>query len=527
METIRIPLFVKNMGHRVLSHILNIEEGEALDLINGNLALDLQRLKVLSDFIQICRQLRMQSIDEGDVDFSVFHGLPQIVQNDRHIFNIWREQLGGKNFSPTSIDPLVAIASRLALEIYPLFLIKLPSSSHLFINTFSYLSLIFCMFNEHKLLFKEIMKDPSISKIFSQVGENEIDTQGQYMASSGRGGSIQLAVFPSTLIANAYELMRLRGLVSQEKLVEAVEEVVNMIRQVAEGNLIKVPVFVGFHNVGLDDIDLLEIEWGKIRAYSEEFMELIPQEARPSMLGGEKKYLGFIFEAEYPYKVDFDPTQGNAMWPPELELARTNLDMLQENVSLTFALSIERDPPIGITPAWTLIVDPLSQGTNISWSHRPHSPMPHYLLCSGQQESLKHWASVIKGSGDGKIRIAIRRILSSINGRMNPIDGFVDSVIAWENLFGGDAELSYRISISISKLLEESKQRRLELQKKIVNYYNDRSKIVHGVKDITHDEAVRKRNECLSIALAAIKKLYEEHQDLLSDPDRSKKLALQ
>lgn len=158
METIRIPLFVKNMGHRVLSHILNIEEGEALDLINGNLALDPQRFKVLSDFIQICRQLRTQSIDEGDVDFSVFHGLPQIVQNDRHIFNIWREQLGGKNFSPTSTDPLVAIASRLALEMYPLFLIKLPSSSHLFINTFSYLSLIFCMFNEHKLLFKEIMK---------------------------------------------------------------------------------------------------------------------------------------------------------------------------------------------------------------------------------------------------------------------------------------------------------------------------------------------------------------------------------
>ena len=75
METIRIPLFVKNMGHRVLSHILNIEEGEALDLINGNLALDPQRLKVLSDFIQICRQLRTQSIDQGDVDFSVFHGL--------------------------------------------------------------------------------------------------------------------------------------------------------------------------------------------------------------------------------------------------------------------------------------------------------------------------------------------------------------------------------------------------------------------------------------------------------------------
>jgi len=527
VETIQIPLFVKNMGHRVLGHILNIEEEKAIDLINGNLALDPQRLEVLSAFIQICRQLRMQSIDQGDVDFSVFHGLPQIVQNDRHIFNIWREQLGGENFSPTSIDSLVAIASRLALEIYPLFLIKLPSSSHFFIDTFFHLSSILYRLNEHKLLFKEIMKDPSISTIFSQVGESEIDTQGQYMASSGRGGSIQLAVFPNTLIANAYELMRLRGIISQKKLVEAIEEVVNMIRQVAEGNLIKVPVFVGFHNVGLDDIDCLEIEWGKIRAYNEEFMELIPQEARPSMLGEEKKYLGFILEAEYPYKVDFEPRQENDSWPPELEQARKNLDILQENVSLTFALSVKRDPPIGITPAWTLIVDPLSQGISISWSHRPHSPMPHYLLCSGQQKSIKHWASVIKGSSDEKIRIAIRRILSSINERMNPIDGFVDAVIAWENLFGGNAELSYRISISISKLLEESKECRLELQKKIVNYYNDRSKIVHGVKEITRDEAVCKRNECLSIALASVKKLYEEHQNLLRDPDRSKKLALQ
>ena len=515
------------MGHRVLGHILNIEEEKALDVINGNLALDPQRLAVLSAFIQICRQIRMRSIDQANVDFSFFNGLTQIVQNERHIFNIWREQLGGERYSPTNLDPLVEIAARLALEIYPLSLIKFPLDNPLFVNTFFHQGLILYGLNEHKLLLKKIMEDPSISKIFTQVGKNELETQGQYSASTGRGGSIQLAVFPTTLIANAYELMRLRGIISQEKLVEAIEEVVNMIRQVAEGNLIKVPAFVGFHNVGLNDFDYLEIEWGKIRVYNEEFMELIPQEARPSILGGEKKFLGFILEVEYPYKVDFEPWQENADWPHELEEGRQYLANLKENVSLTFALSVERDPPIGITPAWTLIVDPLSQGTSISWSPRPLSPMPHYLFCSDQQESIKHWASLIKGSRDEKIRIAIRRIVSSINERMNPIDGFVDAVIAWENLFGGEAELSYRISISIAKLLEESEECRLKLQKKVVDYYNDRSKIIHGVKEITYDEAVRKRNECLSIALASMKKLYEEYQNLLLDPGRSKKLALQ
>jgi len=509
------------------SHILNIEEEIALDLINGNLLLDQQRTKVLSVFIEICTKLRIQYIDQGNVDSAVFFGLPQLIENDRHVFNIWREQLGGENIISTSIDPLVKIVSSFALEIYPLTLIKLPSNSWFFINTFTHLSSMLYRFNKRNLLFNEIMREPSISKIFSKVGESEVDTHGQYMASSGNGGYIQLAVFPNIIIAKAFELMRLRGTISQKKLVEAVEEVINMIRQVAEGNLIKVPVFIGFHNTGLDDIDCLEIEWGKIRTYNEEFMELIPQEARPSMLSGENKYIGCILEAEYPYEVDFKPMKGENSWPIELEQARKKLDILQENASLTFALSIERDPPVSLALAWTLIFDPLSQGTSISWNYKPHLPMPYFLLSSSQVESIKYWAKVIKRSSDQKIRIAIRRILSSINERTNPIDGFIDSVIAWENLFGGNAELSYRISISISKLLEESQEHRLEIQKKIVSYYNDRSKIVHGVKDITYEEAVRKRNECLLIALASLRKLYVEHQDILSDPDRSKKLALQ
>ena len=152
--------------------------------------------------------------------------------------------------------------------------------------------------------------------------------------------------------------------------------------------------------------------------------------------------------------------------------------------------------------------------------------MPRYLLKSNEVEAITYWSKIINDSDDEKIRLAIRRILSAINDRMNPIDGFIDSIIAWENLFGGNAELSYRISVSIAKLLKESQEERLELQSKVVKYYTERSKIVHGVKEISHDIAIQKRDECLQIALDAIKKLYEEHHDLLSDAERSKKIAL-
>lgn len=213
-------------------------------------------------------------------------------------------------------------------------------------------------------------------------------------------------------------------------------------------------------------------------------------------------------------------------WPPELEQARKKLENAKENLSFTLALAINRTPPIGITQAWTLVFDPLCQGTSMSWSHRVQSPMPHYLLKRNEVEAIIYWAKLVDGSNDEKIRLAIRRILSSINERMNPIDGFIDSIIAWENLFGGNAELSYRISVSIAKLLADSQEEILEVQRKVVKYYTERSKIIHGVKEITHITATQKRDECLKIALDVVKKLYEVHHDLLTDPDRSKKLAL-
>jgi len=100
---------------------------------------------------------------------------------------------------------------------------------------------------------------------------------------------------------------------------------------------------------------------------------------------------------------------------------------------------------------------------------------------------------------------------------------------AWENLFGANAELSYRISISISKLLEASFEDRLKLQKEIVDFYNDRSNIVHGLKEISYEDAEQKRNRCLQIALLSLRELYKNHPELIKDTksaDRSKKLAL-
>jgi hypothetical protein len=205
------------------------------------------------------------------------------------------------------------------------------------------------------------------------------------------------------------------------------------------------------------------------------------------------------------------------------------LDNTREDLSLAFALSINRSPPVGVVFAWNILFDPLSPGLSISWNNPAPKPMEHYLCKPEDRESIKRWCDILKKTDDSKIRIAIRRVLSALNERTNPVDGFIDAVIAWENLFGGDTELSLRISVSIARLLEIDKTKRVDLQNRINKLYNTRSKIVHGNKEISPQEAIQMRNECLSIAIRCLRNLYQVRTDLLAkdSTERSKILLLE
>ncbi len=157
--------------------------------------------------------------------------------------------------------------------------------------------------------------------------------------------------------------------------------------------------------------------------------------------------------------------------------------------------------------------------------------MPFYITKDDKErEELIIWCDRVKNTDDKNIRLAIRRVLSAMNERTNPVDAFIDTVIARENLFGGNAELGFRISISIANLLgDTSGLKKEDIQKKVIDYYNLRSKIVHGVKEVTNEEALKYRDECLDITLKVIRKLYTERCDLIKEKesaDRSRRLAL-
>lgn len=517
------------MGHRILSHILNIKDEEALKLISNSYELDPERNRYLDGFISICRRQRLEYFDEdtNTIDHSLFYAFPQMVVNNRHAFNIWREELGGKNFNTASKDPLIISATNLALEIYPLFLIKASTKDEFFTDTFTYLNmLLYKLDEERKKLCAEILKDASISKLFTHKGENENDTWGNYVSSSGRGGQNQLCTFPSSIINNAFELLRFKGLISQEKLAESIEEVINMIRQVAEGKTINLPVLIGFNNVGLIDEESFEIKSGTIKPYTEEIIEIIPKELKPTMSTADNRYLGFILESTYEYKAEFEQINNEIKFPKQLKETQKKLEIINENICITFALAIHRDEPIGIKHAWTLSFDPLSQGGVFALNFGARTLQRHYLVHSNDQKSIKYWASIISENNDKSIRTAIRRVLIAINERANPGEGFLDVVIAWDSIFGSYGETAFKISISIAKLLRNSQNERADLQKEIAEYFQLRNKTVHGGENREID--TKTKNRCIEITLDVLRNLHEENQELLfwDAKDRSKALAL-
>ena len=123
MENLQIPLFIKDMGYRFLSHILNIDEKKANDLINDKYELDQERTRCLKGLISICMQSRFTSIDKNAqaIEYSMFKYFQNMIVNDRHAFNIWREDLGGKISYLTVLILLSGQQQNLLLKYTPYF----------------------------------------------------------------------------------------------------------------------------------------------------------------------------------------------------------------------------------------------------------------------------------------------------------------------------------------------------------------------------------------------------------------------
>ena len=146
-------------------------------------------------------------------------------------------------------------------------------------------------------------------------------------------------------------------------------------------------------------------------------------------------------------------------------------------------------------------------------------------LTDAEVDAWSEWYDRLKTSHVAKIELALSRILRAVAERREPSDVLIDSVIAWENLFGTkEGEPTFRVTMCLAKLLEQELEARLKLRTRLGKIYALRSKIVHGGGALGRNDHPL-CNEALDVAIRAVRTLTTDRADILKLPDGAHRSA--
>jgi hypothetical protein len=218
------------------------------------------------------------------------------------------------------------------------------------------------------------------------------------------------------------------------------------------------------------------------------------------------------------------PSWPSDMHPPEA------LERNSERLRLSLLLAVKRDVRVQLLPTWRHLDDPLGHGLATGWfDPRQAVGFMPTRLTQDEVASWSEWYETLTHQRIDRINVAITRILRAVAERREPADVLIDSVIAWENIFGtAEGEPTLRVTSSLAILLESDTEKRKALRSRLGTIYALRSAVVHGNRSLTPADNPLCQ-EALEVALRAVRVLTREGANVLDLQDgamRSQHLIL-
>lgn len=448
-----------------------------------------------------------------------------------------RVDCGAVDAIPTSEDPIEHLLIDLAVHTYPSFLLP-EDRDPTFPKWTSWapVQVTSALLRDplNKQFEDALAKDPAISKVFA----HSVEGGGLYanvMTSSGRGGSVQLTLFAGQILSAAW-----RG--SQPSLVEFVDRSLTRLRLVRDA-LAKKPArvnaslaFTGVLLPGAGPYDFGEVTLRKSTPVDHEYA---PESLSGQLSGTDASgvttainYAGdVIAELKIPYEARFSKKGLNDTpepWPEDL-LKLNPVNDVATRLRASLLLATEREHRVQITLSWQNTDDPLN-GPVFGWSEpREFVGLMPTALTEDEITRWQEWYQLLSAPGADRIHLAVSRVVRATGERRDAVDVLIDSVIAWENLFGTkDGEPTLRVTASISLLLESEPPKRRALRSELVKIYRLRSDAVHGTA-MPQSSEIQLCFRALDVAILAIRTLVKDRPDVLAEPDggaRSLRLIL-
>ncbi|MPS31179.1 MULTISPECIES: hypothetical protein [unclassified Salinivibrio] len=511
-----IPHFVKAMGHRVVSYILNVTEAEGRLILMQKLGLSRIQRDTLNQYIELCRQLRVSAVEQGESEQSFFYRLPHVMQNGRHVFNVWRAQQGGELATRiNSSDPLTSAFCQLAGELYPLFLIKAGQRPHLFYRGAGYLTAAIEQFPVSKQVQKRMAADPALSRLFTTSGKEPQQTCGYYKDASGHRGVVSLASLPVSILVNSYDLMRIRGVVSPDTFVETVQEMLEMARSLADGEVAHIPMFVGFRNAALTNLAELDTKWGSVRRYTPGIAEYVLQAAS---LMAKRRDNGFMLESGYAFAINFGDFLEDDDWPEEVLDATTEQQTTELNIVLCMALCYLGEHKAFVAPEWVWRIDPFSLDNRRQDFGSVAETDDPVAISETDLVDIERWSMLVDDTDSRGIRLAMSRLYTAAK-KPDTQDALVDVIIALRNIFAASEDI-----IPIKKALSHILERETDVTL-IDRLAEDWQALLTGEFDASPELISEKVYECVQLCLTCLHYFYLHAPSLISRSDRLAQLC--
>lgn len=424
-------------------------------------------------------------------------------------------------------DFLEAALCRLALDVYPLFLIGgRGNSSHFDVSAAMWRhpekqAALQAMYQPEEPLMK-LFPNADFARDLNEVA---YDLNPVLHWSTGGGGNVQLASVPQAIMLRAPGALR-SDTSALNSYIHSVRETLAVARRLAEGEPTKVPAIVGCYSLALAD-DLLEIALDGARFRRKTAID--------QSLISDSPHEGVILEVDVNLRllgpVEPDASNSRVSTQSDLREAESFHEDLQNRISrarLAILLASREDEVLAVGQSFISVPIPVSLSG--SWSQSPLAwPMAAFHsrpLTEDDEATVKEWDQLLSEIPDG-MRTGVERLLSAVSERFSPHDGFIDSVITWENLFGASTETGLRVCGSLAWVVcPDDAAARAKFFREALAIYGDRSALVHGSdkKRITASRAAELRNRSVDIAIRAMRAVMgsEELRGAKDSVERSK-----
>lgn len=431
--------------------------------------------------------------------------------------NLLRLASGGSIDLPTTEDPVAALLLRVARDVFPVLL--LPQDNEF---PFSNLALSRPLFLHplHSELEVAILADEDLKRLFPSESEHS-GRYGMTFRSTGAGGSVQSSMLHQLVIQDAWKWIEFSGADKTiSSLAQGILVTLDRVRRALREEEVEVQVAIGFAGLLLPEGSVLDLPNGRLRSATPKDLDFVPS-GLPGKLSHTTEdgtsitidYAGdVVLETSVPYRVVVSDSEDG--WPAS---EWGTLERRIEAVTLAALLAFKRWPTATMVPTWRILFDPLSHGPMLSWSDPRGGPgLTPFAATLADGETLRDWIIRVDGGRRKSMEIGIRRLISATTQRRDAVDGLVDAVIVWENLFGTrQGEVTMRVAASLAWLLESDTESRERRYSEVAKLYNVRSDVVHGNRIVPSEEAVAANRSAIEVALEAFRVLLTERADLL------------